>query len=132
VIQAVDNLHLKHRQLAGDYQKQRDSNAWNKAEQKRLKEELTRAVAKLEETKHKLAALKVQGDNKQGTPILVPTLGNKNATAEKVRDKQRELQDLEATHKELMELSSKRLEEIRRLHKERIETLNKLATFQVC
>ena len=37
VIQAVDNLHLKHRQLAGDYQKQRDSNAWNKAEQKRLK-----------------------------------------------------------------------------------------------
>ncbi|KAG2607717.1 E3 ubiquitin-protein ligase BRE1-like 1 isoform X1 [Panicum virgatum] len=130
VIQAVDNLHLKHRQLAGDYQKQRDSNAWNKAEQKCLKEELTRAVAKLEETKHKLAALKVQGDNKQGTPILVPTLGNKNATAEKVRDKQRELQDLEATHKELMELSSKRLEEIRRLHKERIETLNKLATFQ--
>ena len=67
-----------------------------------FQEELTRAVAKLEETKHKLAALKVQGDNKQGTPILVPTLGNKNATAEKVRDKQRELQDLEATHKELM------------------------------
>nr|TKW21994.1 hypothetical protein SEVIR_4G158300v2 [Setaria viridis]TKW21995.1 hypothetical protein SEVIR_4G158300v2 [Setaria viridis] len=130
VIQVVDNLHLKHRQLAGNYQKQRDSNAWNKAEQKRLKEELTSAVAKLEETKHELAALKAQGDNKQGTPILVPTVGNKNATAEKVRDKQRELQDLEATHKELMELSSKRLEEIRRLHKERIETLNKLATFQ--
>jgi E3 ubiquitin-protein ligase BRE1 len=37
VIQVVDNLHLKHRQLAGNYQKQRDSNAWNKAEQKRLK-----------------------------------------------------------------------------------------------
>lgn len=37
VIQAVDNLHLKHRQLAGDCQKQRDSNAWNKAQQKRLK-----------------------------------------------------------------------------------------------
>ena len=67
-----------------------------------FQEELTRAVAKLEKTKQKLAALKIQGDNKQGTPILVPTLGNKNATAEKVRDKQRELQDLEATHKELM------------------------------
>ncbi|AQK66687.1 E3 ubiquitin-protein ligase BRE1-like 1 [Zea mays] len=51
-------------------------------------------------------------------------------TAEKVRDKQTELQDLEATHKELMELISKRLEEIRRLHTERIEILNKLATFQ--
>nr|CAB3468632.1 unnamed protein product [Digitaria exilis] len=94
------------------------------------KEELTSAVTKLEETKHKLAALKAQGDNKQGTPILVPTLGNKNAAAEKVRDKQRELQDLEATHKELMELISKRLEEIRRLHKDRIDILNKLATFQ--
>jgi E3 ubiquitin-protein ligase BRE1 len=63
--------------------------------------ELIGVVAKLKESKHKLAALKAQGDNKQGTPILVPTLGNKNATVDKVRDKQRELQDLEATHKEL-------------------------------
>ncbi|XP_066369020.1 E3 ubiquitin-protein ligase BRE1-like 1 isoform X2 [Miscanthus floridulus] len=127
---AVDNLHLKHRQLAGNYQKQRDLNAWNRAEQKRLKEELTSVVAKLEGSKQKLAVLKAQGDNKQATPILVPTLGNKNMTAEKVRDKQTELQDLEATHKELMELISKRLEEIRRLHTERIEILNKLAAFQ--
>ena len=37
VMCAVDNLHLKHRQLAGNYQKQRDLNAWNRAEQKRLK-----------------------------------------------------------------------------------------------
>jgi E3 ubiquitin-protein ligase BRE1 len=43
-------------------------------------EELTGAVAKLKESKQKLAVLKAQGDNKQGTPILVPTLGNKNAT----------------------------------------------------
>ncbi|XP_062231919.1 E3 ubiquitin-protein ligase BRE1-like 1 isoform X2 [Phragmites australis] len=130
VLQAVDNLHFKHMQLAENYQKQRDSSASNRAEQKRLKEEWTSAVAKLEEIKHKLAALKAQGDSKQGTPILVPTLGNKNATGDKVRDKQRELQDLEATHKELTELISKRLEEIRRLHKERIGILNKLATFQ--
>jgi E3 ubiquitin-protein ligase BRE1 len=64
-------------------------------------EELTDAVAKLKESKQKLAVLKAQGDNKQGTPILVPTLGNKNATVDKVRDKQRELHDIEATHKEL-------------------------------
>ena len=37
VMRAVDNLHLKHMQLAGNYQKQRDSSAWNRAEQKRLK-----------------------------------------------------------------------------------------------
>ncbi|KAK3145020.1 hypothetical protein QOZ80_4AG0321460 [Eleusine coracana subsp. coracana] len=130
VIQTVDDLHLKHRQLAENYQKERDLSAWNRAEQKRLKEELTSAVAKFKESKHKLAALKAQGDSKQGTPILVATLGNKNATVDKVRDKQRELHDLQATHKELTELTSKRLEEIRRLHKQRIEILNKLATFQ--
>ncbi|AQK81182.1 E3 ubiquitin-protein ligase BRE1-like 1 [Zea mays] len=128
VMRAVDNLHLKHMQLAGNYQKQRDSSAWNRAEQKRLKEELTSVVAKLEESKQKLAVLKAQGDNKQATPILVPMLGKK--TAEKVGDKQTELQDLEATHKELMESISKRLEEIRRLHTERIGILNNLATFQ--
>ena len=40
------------------------------------------------------------------------------------------MQDLEATHKELSELISKRLVEIKRLHEERIEILNKIATFQ--
>jgi len=55
-----------------------------------FQEELTRVVAKLEKTnKYKPAALKIQGENKQGTPILVLTLRNKNAAAEKVRDKQK-------------------------------------------
>jgi E3 ubiquitin-protein ligase BRE1 len=65
---------------------------------------LTSVLAKLEESKQKLAVLKAQGDNKQATPILVPMLGKK--TAEKVGDKQTELQDLEATHKELMVIST--------------------------
>ncbi|KAG8083154.1 hypothetical protein GUJ93_ZPchr0014g46985 [Zizania palustris] len=130
VIQALSDLHLKHRQLAESYQNQRDSSARNRAGHKRLKEELTSTASELEETNHKLAALKARRDNKQGTPILFLTLGNKNTVEDNVRDKQRELQDLEATHKELMELISKRLVEIRRLHEERIEVLNKLATFQ--
>jgi E3 ubiquitin-protein ligase BRE1 len=37
VIHTVDDLHLKHKQLAESYQKERDSSAWNRAEQKRLK-----------------------------------------------------------------------------------------------
>jgi E3 ubiquitin-protein ligase BRE1 len=36
VIHTVDDLHLKHRQLAESYQKERDSSAWNRAEQKHL------------------------------------------------------------------------------------------------
>ncbi|KAL6903382.1 hypothetical protein ACP4OV_004195 [Aristida adscensionis] len=130
VVQAVDNLHLKHRKLASNYQNHRDSSSLNRAEQKRLKEEWVITVAKLEESKRKLAALKAQGDNKQGTPILFPALGHKNSAGDKARDKQRELQDLEATHKELTQLITKRLEDIKRLHEERIEILNKLPTFQ--
>jgi E3 ubiquitin-protein ligase BRE1 len=93
---------------------------------------LASAASELEETNYKLAALKAQRDNTQGARIPYPTLGNKNMPEDKVRDKQREMQDLEATHKELSELISKRLVEIKRLHEERIEILNKIATFQVC
>ncbi|KAG8065622.1 hypothetical protein GUJ93_ZPchr0004g38501 [Zizania palustris] len=130
VIQALSELHLKHRQLAENYQNQRDSSARNRVRHKRLKEELASTASELDETNYKLTALKAQRDNSQGTPVLFPAFGNKNIAEDKVRDKQRELQDLEATHKELMELVSKRLVEIRRLHEERIEILDKLATFQ--
>lgn len=64
-------------------------------------EELASSATELEETNHKLAALKAQRDNTQGTPILFPSLRNKNTSENKVRNKQRELRDLEATHKEL-------------------------------
>lgn len=129
-IQAFSDLHLKHRQLTEKHHNQRYLNARRKAEQKRLKEELGSAVAELEESNHKLAVLKAQGDTTHGTPIFFPTLGNKNMPEDNFRDKQKELQDLEACHKEFTDLTSQRLVEIRRLHEERIEILNKLATFQ--
>ena len=65
-----------------------------------FQEELASAVAELEESNHKLAALKAQGDTTHGTPIFFPTLGNKNMPEDNFRDKQKELQDLEACHKE--------------------------------
>ncbi|KAE8783024.1 hypothetical protein D1007_43573 [Hordeum vulgare] len=57
--------------------------------------------------------------------------GNKSLPEDNVRDKQKELQDLEACHKELTDLISQRLVETRRLHEDRIEILNKLSTLQV-
>uniref|UniRef100_A0ACD5YX52 Uncharacterized protein n=2 Tax=Avena sativa TaxID=4498 RepID=A0ACD5YX52_AVESA len=129
-IQSFSDLHLKHRQLTERHHNQRYLNARSKAEQKRLKEELASAVAELEGSNHKLAVLKAQGDNTHGTPIFFPTLGNKNMPKDNFRDKQKELQDLEACHKEFTDLTSQRLVEIKRLHEERIEILNKLATFQ--
>ncbi|KAF7085154.1 hypothetical protein CFC21_088632 [Triticum aestivum] len=129
-VRALGDLHLKHRQLTEKHHEERYLNARSKAEQKRLKEELASAAAELEESKHKLAVLKAQGDTTHGTPILFPTLGNKSLPQDNVRDKQKELQDLGASHKEFTGLISQRLAEIRRLHEERIEILNKLATFQ--
>ncbi|CAM0948657.1 unnamed protein product [Alopecurus aequalis] len=129
-IQAFIDLHLKHRQLAEEHHNQRYLSARCKAEQKRIKEELASAVAELEESNHKLAVLKAQEDTTHGTPIFFQTLGNKNMPEDNFRDKQKELQDLEACHKEFTDLTSQRLVEIRRLHEERIDILNKLATFQ--
>jgi E3 ubiquitin-protein ligase BRE1 len=63
-------------------------------------EELASAVAELEESNRKLAVLKAQGDTTHGTPIFFPTLGNKNMPEDNFRDKQKELLDLEACHKE--------------------------------
>ncbi|XP_072988140.1 E3 ubiquitin-protein ligase BRE1-like 1 isoform X1 [Typha latifolia] len=130
VLIETGDLHLKHRQVAEKVQNHRDLNAQNKAEHRRLTEELLSTVAELEESNRKLAILKTTKDAAQGTPILFPALGNKHVTGEKIRDKQKELQDMEVTLKDLSELVSNRLAEIRRLHEERTEILNKLASFQ--
>ncbi|XP_044977659.1 E3 ubiquitin-protein ligase BRE1-like 1 isoform X2 [Hordeum vulgare subsp. vulgare] len=128
-IQELSDLHLKHRQLTKKHHDQSYLIARSKAEQKRLKEEFASAVAELEESNHKLAVLKAQ-DHTHGTSILFPNLGNKSLPEDNVRDKQKELQDLEACHKELTDLISQRLVETRRLHEDRIEILNKLSTLQ--
>nr|XP_010933635.2 LOW QUALITY PROTEIN: E3 ubiquitin-protein ligase BRE1-like 1 [Elaeis guineensis] len=127
---ALGDLHLKHRPLADKFQNHQDADAKNKAEHKRLTEELASTIAELEESNCKLATLKAQEDTTQGRPFLFPTLGNKHAGGDNVRDKQKELQDLESALKELTNLASSRLVEIRSLHEERIEILKKLAKLQ--
>ncbi|XP_026662234.2 E3 ubiquitin-protein ligase BRE1-like 1 isoform X2 [Phoenix dactylifera] len=127
---ALGDLHLKHRLLADKFQNHQDADAKNKAEHKRLAEELASTIAELEESNRKLATLKAQRDTTQGTSSPFPMLGNKHVGGDKVRDKQKELQDLECALKELTNLVSSRLVEIRSLHEERIEILKKLAKLQ--
>jgi len=62
---------------------------------------MTSTLAELEEINCKLAHLKAQKDTAPGTPFFFPTLGNKQVGVDKLRDKQKELQDLEATLKDL-------------------------------
>ncbi|XP_039121891.1 E3 ubiquitin-protein ligase BRE1-like 1 [Dioscorea cayenensis subsp. rotundata] len=127
---AISDLHSRHRLLANKVRSHRDIHVKKKAEHKRLSEELAKTVAELEESNSKLSILKAQRDGFQGAPFLFRALGNKQAGGDKIRDKQKELQDMESTFNELKELVSSRLVEIKSLHEKRIDILNKLANLQ--
>ncbi|XP_078163877.1 histone mono-ubiquitination 1 isoform X2 [Carex rostrata] len=128
-LRQIDDVHLRHRELSEKIQSQRDHSVQNKAELRRLQEEFACTITELEETNTRLAALKA-GDGSQNAPLLFPVLGNKRVNGDSLRDKQKELQNLEATYREQMNLVSERLVNIQRLHEERVETLKKLANMK--
>ncbi|CAL9089263.1 unnamed protein product [Musa textilis] len=123
----MNDLHFKHRLLADSVQHYRDVDMKNKAECKRLAEESASTVAELEESNRKLTILKSQRNTTQSTCFAFPTFGNKQVGGDKDKDVQKDMQDMESSLKELTDLVSSRLEEIRRLHVERIEIPKKVA-----
>ncbi|XP_010264387.1 PREDICTED: E3 ubiquitin-protein ligase BRE1-like 1 isoform X2 [Nelumbo nucifera] len=126
----LDDLHLKHKILASEVQNHRDANAKNKAELKRLVEELKSTVSELEESNGNLAALKAQRDAGQSAFFPILNLGTKHIAGDKSRDKQKGLQDMESILKELSELASCRLAELKSLHEERLHILKQLSNLQ--
>lgn len=64
--------------------------------------ELQSRVAELEESNCKLAILKAQRDAAKGAGFPVLNLGSKLVSSDKVRDKVKDLQDMESALKELM------------------------------
>ncbi|XP_077236568.1 E3 ubiquitin-protein ligase BRE1-like 1 [Tasmannia lanceolata] len=127
---ALSDLHLKHRSLANELQCYRDTDAKNKAELKYLAGELEKTISDLEDSNSKLAALKAQRDAAQGASFPVLNLGNKHVAGDKMRDKQKDLHDMESALKGVLDLASSRLLELRHVHEERIEILNRLANLQ--
>ncbi|OMP00714.1 Zinc finger, RING-type [Corchorus olitorius] len=127
---AIGDIHLKHRSLARELQIHRDIDAKNKAELKRLKGELESAVAELQESNCKLASLKTESDATKGAFFSVLNLSSKHVVGDKVKDKQRDLQEMESTLKELLEQASSRLTELNGLHEERIKILQQLSNLQ--
>ena len=63
--------------------------------------ELEITVAELEESNKKLAILKAQRNAAKGVGFPVLSLGNKHIGGDKIKDKAKDLQDLESTLKEL-------------------------------
>ncbi|KAH6825748.1 hypothetical protein C2S53_006854 [Perilla frutescens var. hirtella] len=127
---SVLKLHLKHRSLTGELQRHRDTDAKNKADLKRLKGELESTIYELEESNHKLAVLKAERDVAKGASCPILNRGNKQVTNDKARDKERDLQDMESTLKELLDQSTSRLDELKRLHEDRLNTLRNLSNLQ--
>ncbi|XP_043715889.1 E3 ubiquitin-protein ligase BRE1-like 1 isoform X2 [Telopea speciosissima] len=127
---ALGDLHLKHKKLASEVRSRQDTNAKNKAEFKRLTGELECTFAELGESNSKLATLKAQRDAAQSAFFPVLNVGGRHVAGDKARDRQRDLQDMEATLKELSDLTSCRLVELKDLHKERIEILKQLSYLQ--
>ncbi|KAM2279922.1 hypothetical protein FF1_040355 [Malus domestica] len=122
---AFIDMFLKHRTLARELQSHRDLDAKNKAELKRLKGELKTIVGELEDSDRQL---KQKVTTAKGTVSPVLNVGNKHV--DRVRDKQKDLQDMESTLKDLMDQASSRLMDIKGLHEERLKILQQLSSLQ--
>ncbi|XP_074573606.1 LOW QUALITY PROTEIN: E3 ubiquitin-protein ligase BRE1-like 1 [Curcuma longa] len=125
-LMAVGDLHLKHRLVTDDLLNHQDIDLKNKAECKRLAEELASTVVELEESNCKISKLKLHKGTTQNSYFLFPNFGNKQVAGDKVKDAEKDMQHMESSLKELMGLVSSRLEDIKRLHEEKIEILKKL------
>ncbi|XP_062106458.1 uncharacterized protein LOC133817850 [Humulus lupulus] len=89
--------------------------------------ELQNRVAELEEINCKLAILKAHRDAAKVAGFPVLNLGSKHISSDKVRDKVKDIQDMETALKELMDHASCRLKEIKGLHEERVHILQQLS-----
>ncbi|PPD69843.1 hypothetical protein GOBAR_DD33273 [Gossypium barbadense] len=127
---AIGDIHLNHRSLVRELQSHRDIDAKNKAELKRLKGELEIAVAELQVSNCKLATLKAERDATKGAFFPVLNIWGKPVAGDKLKDKHRDLQEMESALKKLLEQASTRLTELKGLHEERIEILQQLSNLQ--
>ncbi|XP_062073247.1 E3 ubiquitin-protein ligase BRE1-like 1 isoform X1 [Humulus lupulus] len=124
------DLFLKHKSLSKKLQSHRDIDAKNKAELRILRGELQNRVAELEESNCKLAILKARRDATKVAGFPVLNLGSKHVSSDKVRDKVKDIQDMETALEELMDQASCRLKEIKGLHEERVHILQQLSNLQ--
>ncbi|XP_022145595.1 E3 ubiquitin-protein ligase BRE1-like 1 [Momordica charantia] len=123
----VKDFLLKQKMLAKELQNHRDLDAKTKAQLKVLKVELESAMAELEESNSKVTKLRAEHDaaKRAGFPVL--NLGGKQSGSGKVRDKQKDLRDMESSLKDLKDQAAGRLAELNSLHEGRIKMLQQLS-----
>ncbi|KAK9749189.1 hypothetical protein RND81_02G108100 [Saponaria officinalis] len=126
----VCDLYVKHRSLARELRTLQDSDLRNKANLKYLRGDLESTIRELEDCNQQLAALKAEKDVTMGAFFPVLSMGNKHIGHERATDKQKDMEEMESRLKELMAHSSSRLQELKRVHEERVDILKKLSSFQ--
>ncbi|XP_047337787.1 E3 ubiquitin-protein ligase BRE1-like 1 [Impatiens glandulifera] len=125
----LKDLLMRHKSLLRELQTHRDTDTGNKAVIRGLEGELKSFIAELEKSNSKLSAVKAGRDATISSfPIL--NLANKPVSADKTRDKQKDLQDMESAYKELLDEASGQLVELTHLHEERIRILKQLSDAQ--
>ncbi|XP_019082403.1 PREDICTED: E3 ubiquitin-protein ligase BRE1-like 1 isoform X1 [Camelina sativa] len=126
----LDDVLVKFRSLSRELQTHRDADAKVRVDLKRIRGELENEVVELQQCNGDLSALRAERDATAGAFFPVLSLGNKLATSDRERDKQRDLQDMETVLKELTVLASGRLQELKDLHQERTKMLEKMSNLQ--
>ncbi|XP_020882679.1 E3 ubiquitin-protein ligase BRE1-like 1 isoform X3 [Arabidopsis lyrata subsp. lyrata] len=126
----LDDVLVKFKSLSRELQSHRDADAKVRADLKRIRGELEDEVVELQQCNGDLSALRAERDATAGAFFPVLSLGNKLATSDRERDKQRDLHDMETVLKELTVLASGRLQELKDLHEERTKMLEKMSNLQ--
>ncbi|KAJ0258580.1 E3 ubiquitin protein ligase [Hirschfeldia incana] len=126
----LDDVLVKFKSLSRELQSYRDADAKVRADLKRIRGELEDEVVELQQCNGDLSALRAERDATAGAFLPVWSPGNKLASSDKTRDKQRDLQDMEGVLKELTVRASRRLQELKDLHEERTKILENMSNIQ--
>ncbi|KAE8702018.1 epoxide hydrolase 2 [Hibiscus syriacus] len=132
IIVSIDNLWCLKDGLYAAVQKelQNDARLMQAPGRTGIGSEFESAVAELQESNCKLAAIKAEKDATNGAFFPILKLGSKTISGDKVKDKHRDLHEMESSLKELTEQASSRLTGLKSLHEERIQILQQLSNLQ--
>ncbi|KAM7276194.1 hypothetical protein ACFE04_018060 [Oxalis oulophora] len=127
-VKSLSDLILEHMSLTRELQAHQDLDAKNKTELKRLQGELESTVEELEVCK--LTTLRAEKETTKGAFFPVLNLSSKNIASDRIKDKQKDLHDMQSTFRVLSDEASSRLSELKNLHEERTKIFPQISNLQ--
>ncbi|OVA20693.1 hypothetical protein BVC80_881g49 [Macleaya cordata] len=112
VREAIDILHLKHKEYADEIQTYINSHLTDQSEIKRIAGELEESMAELEESRRKLINMKMQTNGTSGLHVPVMHAGNGSVPPEQPADRILGFRELKSTIEDAKALADTRLAEL--------------------